>query len=191
MTDKKQNQKPVTLEDIQGLLAEFRVENKVQYEAVIHRMESILTRRPGVLKVQKKQVDKKTNAKKDDIKGGPVHYSNTMHWWVAMYALGNDAVSSHFTDTDVVSAKDSIVRISGKPLALQPNGNTTYDTKRAVGLTIWKTFPKAKKQGALKTMFENWKKESAQQNTENVDTEEHTDVEHDAQVPVLEDDTNV
>lgn len=171
MTDNKKNQTPVTLEEIRDLLTEFRNECKVQNEQVIFKLESVFTRR-GAAKGPKKSVVKKTKGSKEGkAKEFPTHFSNTMYWWTAMYAVQDSLIKNCYTTEEVKKAEESIAGIKDKP--------DGYDRRRAIGLALWKGFKKAKKSGELKTMFDNWKKAKAKLLAKDVEKESHTDDESD------------
>lgn len=175
MADKKK-QSPATLEGLSDLLISHTNEIKdqyekltVQYEQVIFKLESVLTRHnsskvPKVSKEPKKPVVKK-ESKKEPSK----EYTNTMHWWAGMYVTNDQSIKKYFTQEDVEAAEKSLPDIKD-----MPNKN---DRDRAISLKIWHKFTKSKKTGELKTMFENWKKDRAKNQAADVERETHTDEE--------------
>ena len=185
MTDNSKKQTPVTLEQIRDLLIEFRDESRTQNEQIIFKLETVLTRH-GNSTGQKKPVVKKTTGvkkdkgkdkdkDKDKDKALPKTFTNTMYWWIALYAVQDPFIEKCFTPDDVVKAEESITGIKDKP--------DGYDRRRATGVSMWKGFPKSKKSGELKTMFDNWKKGQNQLLAMDVETEKHTDDESDGKDP--------
>lgn len=178
MADKKQKkQEPATIDEVRALieplLQEMRLENKVQYEQVIHRMESILCKEKA--KAPKKEVVRKAaDSKKKGKAELPASFSNTMYWWTAMFAVGDESVKKMYTEEDVKKAMANIDGIKDKPEG--------YDKQRVIGLQIWKGFPKSKKSGEIKTQFDNWKKEKEKENTKNIEKEDDTDDEKEKEV---------
>lgn len=159
---------PVTLEEIRDLIVEFRNESKMQIEQVTFRLESILTR--GGAPKEKKTVVKKTkakgNTKKKEI---PNKFYNTMYWWMAMYATQDPVIEGYYTEEDVKKAIEKVKNIKNKAEG--------YDRQLAIGQSIWRGIPSAKRVGELKPMFENWKLEKAKEQAQDVEQEEHTDKE--------------
>ena len=167
MSDSKQKkQEPVTLEEIRDLLVANSEERRAQYEQIILRMESVLCRSKG--KPAKKPVEKKTDdkmkKKKEEL---PTTFSNTMYWWIAMYAVGDESIKHFFDENDVKKASECIDGIKDKP--------DGYEKERTLGAQIWKSFSKSKKSGELKTQFENWKLEKEKKDTKNVEKEMASD----------------
>lgn len=169
MTDTKKNQSAATVDEVRDLLINFQTESRAQMEQIIFRMENILTRQGSTQpKTKPKPKTKSTAAEKTSDKGKkePVKYSNTMYWWVGMYALDDPAIKNICSDEDLVNAKKAIDEVKDKP--------ESYATRRIVGVALWKVFGKPKK-SELKTMFENWKKEQAKIDAEDVEKENNTD----------------
>jgi len=170
MTDTKKNQSAATMDEIRDLLISFQTENRSQMEQILLRMENILITRQGAAptKAKAKAKAKNTTTEKATSKDKKesVTYSNTMYWWVGMYALEDSIVKNMCSDEDFVNAKKTIDEVKDKP--------ESYTTRRIVGIALWKVFSKPKK-GELKTMFDNWKKEQAKTDAEDVEKENNTD----------------
>lgn len=142
---------------------ELRAENKVQGEQAIFAIEGLIVAR-GTQKAKKKTIVVKGAGNTDVPATIPSTFANTMYWWAAMYASGDPIVSEHYTQDDIEAAIISIDSIKEKPEG--------YEKERAIGLSIWKAFPKTKKSGEMRTRFENWKKEKAKENSKDVEKEE-------------------
>jgi hypothetical protein len=171
MSDTKKKQHTTTIEEIsdnikeiRDLIKESNDKNMVQYEQLCFKMEGVLTRRTPV-KPKKPVVVKDEKESKE--KEPPVEYSNTMYFWVGQYVLKNPIHLKQATADDVKKAEESVNNIKDKPEG--------YDYPRAISLAIWKGFPKAKKTGELKTMYDNWKKNKAKHQAKDVEKEKTTD----------------
>lgn len=158
----------ITLETLYNEFKDFRTEFRSSTEQVILRMESILINRPSTKKaISKKNATVKKNEKNEKKEAPVTIHANTMYWWASMYATGNPDIKEFYTDEDVDNAIKSINNILEKPEG--------HDKEKAIGLAIWRNFPKSKKTGVLKTGFENWKKEHNKKNSKNNTVDPGTD----------------
>jgi hypothetical protein len=191
MADNKKKQTSITLDELCALInkngdriIESQNENRAQNTEILFRIEKVLTRyglgdNGSKKPVVKKDKDKNKNKNKDKDKNKdnekdkefPTTFSNTMYWWVAMYAVQDPLINKCFTNDEVKKAEESIEGIKDKPEG--------YDRRRAIGLTIWKGFAKSKKSNELKTLYDNWKKEAAKSLAKDVEKEKNTDDESD------------
>jgi hypothetical protein len=155
----------VTNEYLLEAINEFRTECKIQQESTLFKMECLLIRNPTTTTAAaakpKKQVVKKESAV----------YSNTMYWWIGMYASDDVLVSKCTTPEEVKIAEDSITGVKDKTEGI--------DRKRAIASALWKGFPKTKKSGELRTLYDAWKKGNAKQQATDVEKEKNTDEEDD------------
>jgi hypothetical protein len=169
MTDNNKKQTPVTLEMVMGLLTVVRDESRAQNMDLILRLENVLTRHGAVTGAKKGVVNKPKGVKgkdKNKVKEIPTHFSNTMYWWTAMYAVQSPLIKNYFSPEEVKKAEEVTAETKNK--------TEGHEYRRVIGLTMWRKFTKSKK-GELKTMFENWKKANAKNLAKDVETEKHTD----------------
>jgi hypothetical protein len=145
---------PVTLEQVLELLKEFREETKAQNEQLTLRLESILIKAPTKPKVEKPKPEKKAvNVKKPSSTSSTtpptqVEYSNTMYWWIGMFATEDKSVATLYTAEEVKAAETNAEDVKEK--------TEGYDRRRAIAVYMWRQFSKSKKTVELKNAFKAW-----------------------------------
>jgi hypothetical protein len=165
MTETQSND--VSYSDVMNAITELSERTMAQHEQIIFKLESILISRtspvpkkPVVKKVKGAAVPKMETAK-------PISFANTMYWWIYMYVNKDPLIANMVTPEENVKAIEKMGDVAFAPDSCE------YD--RALSSALWKVFPKQKKIGELKTKYENWKKEMAKENAEDVVAEVNSD----------------
>jgi hypothetical protein len=152
------------LKEVLVLLTTHHDESKAVGEQTLMRLETQLLNRAAPKRAVRKKgtKDKKSKESKEVTSKT---YSNTMYWYAAMYANTNDNISGTYTPAEEKKATESCKTVKNK---------SEYDKQRHVGFALWKAFSQDKRQNALKSKFDSWKKALEKKQAKDVEAETHS-----------------
>jgi hypothetical protein len=171
-TDASYNNIMAAIAELKSEIAELKSASMVQHEQIIFRIEnglinrsSTVTKKPVVKKVKGGSAPKKETAK-------TVTFANTLYWWIHMYIHNDQSISDVASKKETADAVEKMGEIAFAP--------QSSEYERALASALWKVFSKQKRTGELKTKYENWKKEQAKDQAEDIVVDPNSDADTDA-----------
>lgn len=149
------------LEELKGMIESTNNENRLQFEQLSHRLESILlssSASKSTASKRKSVVTKNSKNTTDEAK-----YSNTHYWFVGMFINKDPVIKNFYNEEDIKTAIASIKSVSGKP--------EDKITQKQIANAVWKNIPHATRRGEIKNCYGFWENEQNKNNTENADVE--------------------